>query len=194
MPVRQTNDNLSMTLAALDAAHALFLLIRTPAPATTLATAKRHLGIDPDAWIINYTICPVCWKHFTPQQLSSLQEPNCTTQGCCGVIYKVTMNARGQNKCELCKIISQFSLIQNLRHILHRKGFRKLFHDSRSSLMRLNDNDNYLMTDMHDGDAWYELKAHFKREVGNLGTVRDVPSCDERLTNHRFSLHLSNKP
>ena len=101
MPVQQTNDNLSLMLAALDAAHALPVDADIPAPAMTLATAKRHLGIDPEAWIMNYTICPVCWKHFTSQQLSSLQEPNCTTQGCCSVIYKVTMNARGQNHARL---------------------------------------------------------------------------------------------
>lgn len=135
MPVRQTNDNLSMTLAALDAAHALPDI---PAPATTLATAKRCLGIDPDAWIVNYTICPVCWKHFTPQQVSLLQEPSCTTRDCSGIICKVMTNAKGQNKREPCQIISQVSLIQNLRRILHRKGFRKLFCDSCSSPTKLN--------------------------------------------------------
>ncbi|KAM6493648.1 hypothetical protein JOM56_010009 [Amanita muscaria] len=194
MPVRQTNDNLSMTLAALDAANAFPIDPEVPAPATTLATAKRRLGIDPDAWIMNYALCSICWKHFTPHQVSLLRTPNCTTQNCSGIIYKVTTNARGQQKREPCKIIPQVSLIQNLRRILRRKGFRKLFYDSRSSPAGLNNDDDYVMTDIYDGDAWYELKANCRREVGNLGTVRDVPdnnACDERLTTHRFGLHLS---
>lgn len=56
---------------ALDVLLAAGQLPMQPTPVRTLASARRRLGIDPDAWIIEYAICPVCWKHHSPLELQA---------------------------------------------------------------------------------------------------------------------------
>ena len=87
----------------------------------------------------------------------------------------------------------QVSLIQNLRCMVHRKGFRKLIRDSRNTPVNQNDDDDFVMRDMYDGTIWHKLKTRITREVGNYGTVRDMPIADgveQNLTDNRFGLHL----
>lgn len=101
---------------------------------------------------------------------------------------------KGKTKCTTKLIIPQTSLIQSLHHVVRGKGFRKLIHDSHSVDGQCNEDPNFVMEYMHDAPLWYNLRTGIKREVGNLGTVRDVPvsTCSEqRLTDHRFGLRLT---
>jgi hypothetical protein len=191
MSVKQTNENLNITLDALDAAG---VLPDHPRPVRTLASAKRRLGIDPDQWIVQYAICSHCWKHFTPFEMTTKENANCTTPGCLGQIYEEYTDVKGRLKRRALKILPQVSLIQSIRRLVRRKGFRKLIRDSRNTPIGNNDDDNYLMTDMHDGEIWHDLKTGIKREVGNLGTVRDIATGEDterRISEHRFGLHMS---
>ncbi len=58
-----------------------------------------------------------------------------------------------------------------------------------------NDNPDFVMNDMSDGQAWHDLYTNTIREAGDKGTVRDIPSGDIadpiKLTSHRYGLHLS---
>ncbi|KAE9404138.1 hypothetical protein BT96DRAFT_989632 [Gymnopus androsaceus JB14] len=54
--VTATNNNLDMTLNIIQSTGALS--DTGPRTVRTLASAKRRLGIDPDACIIQYAICP----------------------------------------------------------------------------------------------------------------------------------------
>jgi hypothetical protein len=191
MPVTDTNTNLGLTLSALDAAG---VLPDHPRPVRTLYSARRRLGIDPDHWIIQYAICPRCWKHHTPNEMLELASPQCSTPDCNGLIYDVKEDAKGRPKRHPVMILPQTSLIQSLRRMVRRKGFRKLVRDSRNTPMNQNDDDNFVMTDMHDGTIWHDLKTGIKREIGNYGTVRDVPigaGTERKLTDFRFGLHLN---
>lgn len=84
LPWIQATNLLNHTLNGLFIANALPVF---PHPVRALASAKRHLGIDPDQWITQYAICPKCWKHISPAQLQELPTPNCTVPGCTGLLY-----------------------------------------------------------------------------------------------------------
>ncbi|THU83343.1 hypothetical protein K435DRAFT_971601 [Dendrothele bispora CBS 962.96] len=168
--VRQTETNLGIALNSLDAAGAI--LSEHPTPVQTLASAKRRLGLDPDDHIIQYA---------------------CTVPGCTGIIYTEKREANGSQKRHAIKIIPHVSLIQSLRHIVRRKGFRRLIRDSREDNANRNNDEDFLMTDMHDGNLWYGLKTGIQREVSEFGTVRDsplTPESERKLNEHRFGLHL----
>lgn len=190
MPVCATTQSLNMTL---DIIEATGTLPDVPAPARTLATAKRRLGIDPDALIIQYAICPKCWKHHTPEQMGALESPKCATLNCSGEIYEEFQDSGGNTKRRAIKILPQVSLIHSLRRLVRRKGFRKLLLKTDTNENR-NDDDTFVMTDMHDGSIWHELKTGIQREVGNLGSVRDMPiteGSERKVTENAFGLILS---
>jgi len=87
----------------------------------------------------------------------------------------------------------QVSLIQNLRRMIHCKGFRKLIHDSPNTLVNQNNDNDFVMWDMYDGTIWHKLKTRITREVGNYRTVCDMLIADgmeQNLTDNRFGLHL----
>ena len=190
MPVRATNDNLEATLQSLDAAG---VLPTFPSPVKTLAGAKRRLGIDPDQSIISYAICPQCWKHYSPTQFSMLLSPSCTERGCTGVVYHEKTDTKGNVKRVPFSIDPQVSLIQRLRCIVRRKGFRRLVRDSRMAEPGRNNDESFIMTDMYDGDMWDEMLVKTERQRGEFGTIRDVNEGTEggtRLSSQRFGLHL----
>ncbi|KAK7447359.1 hypothetical protein VKT23_014069 [Stygiomarasmius scandens] len=160
MAVRFVNENLTWTFAALEAnnrAHNQPPLF--PPPVKTLASARQQLGIDADPWIIQYAVCPICWKHYTPHELQELQSPSCTTLTCSGEVFNVKHLANGTTKRTPVKIIPHVSLIQTLRCMVRRPGFRKLVTDSRDKPANANDNEDFVMTDMCDGSIWHELKT-----------------------------------
>ena len=65
-----------------------------PRPVWTLVSTKQRLSINPDQWVISYTLCPVCWKYHSPLELEKLNSPNCTVPSCEGIIYIDTQGAK----------------------------------------------------------------------------------------------------
>ncbi|KAF8968992.1 hypothetical protein BDZ97DRAFT_1754924 [Flammula alnicola] len=126
--------------------------------------------------------------------MNSLDSPACTAPSCDGLIFKETVDSRKRVKRHPIKIIPHVSLLQSVRHMVRRKGFRRLVRDSRNTPSNQNSDPDFIMKDMHDGNIWHDLETGIKREVGNLGTVRDVPNAPgtkKKLTDHRFGLHMN---
>ncbi|KAJ3512148.1 hypothetical protein NMY22_g15420 [Coprinellus aureogranulatus] len=185
MPVKDTDQNLAALIAMLKAQEREFEarlaengvevpLRAAPTPVVTVTGARRRLGLDADQHIIPYAACPVCWKLHTPAQMQEMDSPKCTVPNCDGEIYEV-------------------QLIPALRRMMRRKGFAHRLRDSRNTPMNQNDDPNFKMTDMHDGEIWHDLKTNIRREVGDQGTVRDV-ECEggaKRLTENRYGLHIT---
>uniref|UniRef100_A0A0W0FC89 Uncharacterized protein n=1 Tax=Moniliophthora roreri TaxID=221103 RepID=A0A0W0FC89_MONRR len=169
MSVLRSNESLEMTLDALKPAG---FVPEGRTPVKTLQSAKRRLGLDPNIHIIQYSICP--------------------RNDCNGIVYTEKRTASGDTKRHPVKIIPQVSPIQSLRRMVRRKGFRELLRDSRGDGLNRNDDED-LMVDMHDGQAWHQLKTGIRREVGEFGAVRDVPKTEDtntKMTSNRFVLHL----
>ncbi|KAG2050544.1 hypothetical protein BDR06DRAFT_998615 [Suillus hirtellus] len=164
-------------------------------PVRHLLSAKCRLGIDADQWITQYAICPECWKHFTPAQVKELPSPECTVPDCEGVLYDEHTDAKGKRVRTSKKIMPHISLIGSLRQMFMQPGFAKSVQDSRQDHPGQNEDEDYVMTDMHDGMLWHELKTNTVREIGKLGTVHDRPQDNQpattKLTEHRYGLHLT---
>ncbi|KAG1774897.1 hypothetical protein EV702DRAFT_1237500 [Suillus placidus] len=166
-----------------------------PRPVRHLLSAKRRLGIDPDQWITQYAICSECWKHYTLVQLRELLSPSCTVPDCSGLLYDEHVDAKGKIVRTAKKIMPHVSLIGSLRRMFMRPGFAKSIRDSRHDQPRRNDDEDFVMTDMHDGTLWHELETNTIREIGELGTIRDCPQDNRpmatKITEHRYGLHLT---
>jgi len=57
--------------------------------AMTLPTLEQCQGINPDAHIIYFFLCPDCWKRHDPRELSKLTSSQCSQDACTGVLYTV---------------------------------------------------------------------------------------------------------
>ncbi|KII86134.1 hypothetical protein PLICRDRAFT_115269 [Plicaturopsis crispa FD-325 SS-3] len=186
LPLDRATKQLNGTLDCLRLAGCLPLI---PRPVRTVASAKRRLGIDPDLWIIKYALCPKCWKHHTPAELIRLISDECTVPGCDGIIYDTI---RGKRVARL--INPQVSIIESLRRMFMRPGFAKKVEKKPEHQAGRNADEDFVMKDMHDGDAWYSNTTGTSREIGNRGTVRDVPTDGLqaiKLSSHRFGLQLT---
>ncbi|KAG1888658.1 hypothetical protein F4604DRAFT_1877216 [Suillus subluteus] len=159
-----------------------------PQPVCHLPSAKCRLGIDPDQWITQYTICSECWKHYTPVQLRELLSPSCTVLDCSGLLYDERVDAKGKIIQTAKKIMPHVSLIGSLR---------RMFMDSRHDQPRCNDDEDFVMTDMHDGTLWHELEMNTIREIGELGTVHDCPQDNRpmamKITEHRWASSITGR-
>ncbi|KAF7424040.1 hypothetical protein PC9H_009340 [Pleurotus ostreatus] len=162
LTIQQATDQLVSTLDALEVAGAL---PEIPRPLQTSDGAKRRLSIDPDLWITQYAICPHCWKHFSPTALRELETPECRVGNCTGLIYEDITGAKGETRRRPLKIIPQVSLIDSLRRMFLHPGFARSIRDSRGEPECLNDNDDFVMEDIHHSAAWHAQHVNITREV-----------------------------
>lgn len=161
-----------------------------PRPVRTLQSARRRLGINPDVYIIQYAICPLCWKHHTPSEMNALESDVCTTRGCKGIIFTTK-----DGKCTPSLINPQVSIIGSLRRMFMRPGFAKMVAKKPEHQPGRNDDDNYIMRDLPDAEMWYRSTIGTVREVGDQGTVCDVPdngaAFPQKLFSRLYGLQLS---
>jgi hypothetical protein len=79
--------------------------------------------------------------------------------------------------------------------MMMRPGFAKSLRDNHAHQPGRNDDDDFIMTDMPDGDAWHEQETGTVRELGDHGTVRDsAPDGGpepQNLNDRRYGLHFS---
>ncbi|PPQ99854.1 hypothetical protein CVT24_009605 [Panaeolus cyanescens] len=193
----------TVLVGTLDALEAGGILPDHPKPVRTLQSAKRRLGLDADQFITKYVVCPSCWKHYTPHQVSELESPSCTVEDCSGVIYTTSTHSNGrvtQIKRVPFKVVPATSIIQTLRRFFLRPGFAKSLRDNRQHIPNQNDDENFVMHDIYDGRCWTRSATHLQRQIGNKGNVRDVPAPSNEdgiqqepteLNSHRYGLHLT---
>ncbi|KAL0060969.1 hypothetical protein AAF712_012241 [Marasmius tenuissimus] len=73
LSIKQVDNDLKSQLNLLFIAGAL---PDHPRPVRTLDGAKRRLSIDDDAAITQYYAYPLCWKHYSPQDVDKLDSPS----------------------------------------------------------------------------------------------------------------------
>ncbi|KAK7435198.1 hypothetical protein VKT23_019768 [Stygiomarasmius scandens] len=101
-----------------------------PPPVRSLSAAKSRLGIDPDAWIVQYAICTICWKHYHPREINELEGPECIVPDCTGIIFDTSTDSKGRITHTPQKINPQVSLIESLRCMMLRPGFARIQYTS----------------------------------------------------------------
>ncbi|KAF9056739.1 hypothetical protein BDP27DRAFT_1386299 [Rhodocollybia butyracea] len=192
VPVLKATDQLNISLDMLEVAG---VLPDEPRPVRSLPAAKARLGIDPDQWIVQYAICPQCWKHHHPTELRELERPECTVEGCSGIIYTESTDSKGRTTHIPCKINPQVSLIESLHRMMQRPGFAESICDTRMKTCPSSNDDNFVMEDISDGSDWYTHTVETVRERGNQGTIRDVAADGQdepkKLNDQRYGLNMT---
>lgn len=192
LSVIQTTDQLNNSLDILSAAGALPDLLR---PVQTLVSAKRRLGINPDQWVIPYALCPVCWKHHSLLQLKKLNSPNWSVPSCEGIIYIDMQGAKWQRIQMPNLICPQVSIIDSLCQMFLHPGFATSLWDSQDEPVGKNSDEDFVMRDMYNKDAWNESHTGSVHHVGENGTIKDMAPDGQpppkNLNSHRYGLHLT---
>ncbi|KAF9002713.1 hypothetical protein BDQ17DRAFT_1482213 [Cyathus striatus] len=146
------------------------------APARTLITAKRRLGLDADQYIERRPICTVCYKFYSMDEIEHMEIPDCIEEGCKGFVYREKRMADNTMKRIPAKIHCYSSLVKSISRFLLRSDFVKNLRDTsedyhRTQVVR---SEHDLLHDVHDGEAWTQMEAGLKREIGANGIIQDV--------------------
>ncbi|TFK59244.1 hypothetical protein BDN72DRAFT_946510 [Pluteus cervinus] len=141
----------------------------SPKPVITLESARKRLGIDADVHIIEYVMCPVCWKLYLPGDAEELEGLDCQVAGCAGILFERT--GRGREPKLICP---QVSLIGSLRRMFLRPGFAKAVERKAGAVPGRNTAEDFVMEDISHGEMWYRSTTATKRQQGGDGTIRDI--------------------
>jgi hypothetical protein len=155
--------------------------------ARTLPTLERRLGVNPDAHITYFFLCPDCWKRHHPNELAKLESSQCPEDGCSGILYTVKRTARRAEKRTPTKIMPYNSPKGAIARLLRRPGMWELCqlwrkdgdHEPSEPL----DVDDYFagdpdtpINDVYDGFGWRQFPAFLKRQWDpRRRQVDDVP-------------------
>jgi hypothetical protein len=164
------NTQLTDGLDLLDAAGVS--LIQSIKPATTLATAKRRLGLEYDDYIEKRPICTICSKYYTLDDINSLRSPSCTKPRCKGIAYRIKRSTDDPpvEKRVPAKILPYMSLIQSLQWMLLRPSFVNNLVPFQESQF----DKTTRMYDIQDSPAYNSLEIGLKRVVNVDGNVCDI--------------------
>ena len=184
------NTQLTDGLDLLDAAGVS--LIQSIKPATTLATAKRRLGLEYDDYIEKRPICTICSKYYTLDDINSLLSPSCTKPRCKGIAYRIKRSTDDPpvKKRVPAKILPYMSLIQSLQRMLLRPSFVNNLVPFQESQF----DKTTRMYDIQDSPAYNSLEIGLKRVVDEDGNVRDIeanPGSRRLLTSCDLGLGMT---
>jgi hypothetical protein len=144
--------------------------------ALTLPTLERRLGVNPDAHITYFFLCPDCWKRHDPAELNQLKSPQCGQEACSGVLYTVKRTARRAEKRTPTKIMPYCSIKKSIPRLLQRPGiweqcqkWRKDGDHGPSDQMTSKEyitlmTADTVINDIHDGFAWRDVPAFMERK------------------------------
>ncbi|KAG6875878.1 hypothetical protein C0993_006939 [Termitomyces sp. T159_Od127] len=134
-----------------------------PRPAKTLKTAKRRLGLDSDAYIVQIPICTVCFKLYTHEDIKAAYSPNCTGHRCQGIFYheKWTATATGTNvdnedagmKCIPAKIHCYSPIEKAVARFLLCQDFVENLQNTSQDSDQPSITDETIMHDIHDAEG-----------------------------------------
>jgi hypothetical protein len=144
--------------------------------ARTLPTLERRLGVNPDAHITYFFLCPDCWKRHHPDELAKLNSPQCSEPGCTGVLYSVKRTARRAEKRTPTKIMPYNSPKGAIARLLRRPGVWEQCQlwrqDGDHEISEPLDPEDFFgsrdpnspINDVYDGCGWRHFPAFLRRQ------------------------------
>jgi hypothetical protein len=171
----QCQDNLTAqhsTISALEDPHNPIEGLESMA--RTLPTLERRLGVNPDAHITYFFLCPDCWKRHHPNELTKLESSQCSQEECSGILYTVKRTARRAEKRTPTKIMPYNSPKGAIARLLRRPGmweqcqlWRKDGDHEPSELLDAEDffagDPDAPIDDIYDGFGWRQFPAFLER-------------------------------
>ena len=160
---KSLNDSLNM-LAAVDA------LPTHPKPVQTVKSVQQCLCLNPQ-YITQNTICTICWKVYTADEIKTMNAPRCLVLHCKGIVYDDKKDVDGKIKWVPAKVLPMVSLIVELRKLLMHPGFAESLWDSGEDPINPNDDPDFPMEDIHHGLMWHQAFTNQVREVAHDGSI-----------------------
>ncbi|CAE6410562.1 unnamed protein product [Rhizoctonia solani] len=174
--------------------------------ALTIRTVERRLGLDSDDLIMTYTLCPLCRRSYSPNDIADADNSTCQNDNCEGTLFDVKTLASGQRKRESRLTYPCVSIIAWLRRLFSQAGMAKLVQNWRTE----NDHgqaepipvDQWAVTvrmntplgDMSHGWGWRSGVGGLDRVVDEVtGDVEDRSPMDPpvRFSSLPFGLSFS---
>ena len=155
-------------------------------PARSLPTARRRLGLNIDDYIQLRSICTVCFKEYTPEQIQALTSPLCIVRGCKGKVYDETRkrvapqaldsenDSGGTYKRVPAKLAPYAPLLKALPRFFLRKEFVQDLDKSLDDGPRHALQGSDCMLDLQDAEAYRSTKLDHARVHRADGTIADV--------------------
>ena len=158
------------------------VLPTSPAPRRSVATVKKHLGLQVDDFISKIPICDQCYKPYTRKDIDALESPQCKVPRCKGTVYRTkrqwSTNSRSDDvslKRVPVKYLIYCSLVKAIQRFLLRPTFVAAMRDtSQDQDSRASLSADEKMHDIYDGSEWTRLEIGLKRIRLPDGTIQDV--------------------
>ena len=181
-----------------------------PAPAKTLRTAARRLGLLVDDYIRQIPVCTACFKAYTAEEILKLAGPSCTQKRCKGIVYRIKRqlpdddednnngdgeaSVSGSNEKRIpAKIQPYYPLVSGLRRMLMRPDFVGNLVPMAPYVNPEPRPTDVPMRDFHDGSRFGQLLTGMKRIVQPDGSVADVeiyPGSQRKLAECEVGLSI----
>jgi hypothetical protein len=174
--------------------------------ARSISTVERRLGLATSDLITTYSLCPGCYRRYSPDYIANVPDAHCQTEGCEGILFTEKILANGARKRTPALTFPLISIKSWVQRMLSRDGYPELIQTWRkqgdygparpiSSQDWLNqvDLDEPLGCVTHGWD-WRSRSAGLERvHNARTGVVFDRSMVDPpiRYSNLPFSLSLS---
>ncbi|KAF8987453.1 hypothetical protein BDQ17DRAFT_1393527 [Cyathus striatus] len=102
-------------------------------------------------------------------EIEHMEIPDCIEEGCKGFVYHEKRMADNTMKRIPAKIHCYSSLVKSINFV---KNLRDTSEDYHHTQVVRSEHD--LLHDVHDGEAWTQMEAGLKQEIGANGIIQDV--------------------
>lgn len=99
--------------------------------AQTIRTVESRLGVNTDNIITTFTLCPTCWRLYTPEYIATTDNDNCLNEGCEGILFTLRNLASGSRRRVSNMTYPFASPVAWVRHMLGRPGMAELMQNWR---------------------------------------------------------------
>lgn len=146
--------------------------------AQTIRTAEKRLGVNNDSMITTYTLCPNCWRLYSPEDIITTENDSCLNEGCEGILFTLCTLASGGRQRVSNMTYPFASPISWIRHMLSRPGMAELIQNWRDD----ENGDRELSAPVSSSEWMQNLDVN--RPLGDISGARGWRSTYAGLERH----------
>jgi hypothetical protein len=160
--------------------------------AQTIGTAESRLGVNTDAIITIFTLCPICKRRYSSEYIATADSDACLNRNCEGILFTLRKLASGSKRRVSNMTYPFASPISWVQHMLSLPGMSELMQswrndDSDRGLSAPITNEEWIRNvdinkpigDISEGWGWRSTLAGLeRREHPNTGDIIDESALD----------------
>lgn len=168
---KSTRETVEFNLSvSLDGYRLAGVLPAHPKPVTTLASVRRRLGLDIDAYMTQKPLCSKCYRLFSFDEIRTSETPHCSRAGCSGSFWQLSGDDIARKPT---RVAAYGGVVAALRRMFMRPEFALLL--KAGDEVHASHSDQNVLHDVCDGSAWKAAEFGLTRIYEN-GVVSDIPS------------------